>query len=181
MTFCPGAAHFTLVQDLFHPTTRSTFDLSSYAKIWTFVWLFIGQSHPAFKPYEVMKWSPSFSWGQSCDGLVSRQGWVKDSHPLNTTETGKKRRPLDHWAYNLNQIWRHREALSTVISLVGLKNILIWPSTHIQIVCELKRFRIHYKRSLHTCGWVTYLQQNKLLVVVRSIPARRGLGSWDSN
>ena len=28
----------------------------------------------------------------TCDGLVSRPGGVKDSHPLNTTETKDKRR-----------------------------------------------------------------------------------------
>ena len=31
-------------------------------------------------------------WELTCDGLMSRPGGVKDSHPLNTTETGDERR-----------------------------------------------------------------------------------------
>ena len=37
--------------------------------------------------------STSICWELTCDGLVSRPGGVKESHPLNTTETGDKRRP----------------------------------------------------------------------------------------
>ena len=42
--------------------------------------------------------STSICWELTCDGLVSHPGGIKDSHPLNTTETGDKRRlhgPLD--------------------------------------------------------------------------------------
>ena len=35
--------------------------------------------------------STSICWELTCDGLVSCPGGVKDSHPLNTTETGDKR------------------------------------------------------------------------------------------
>ena len=31
-------------------------------------------------------------WELNCGGLVSHPGGIKDSHPLNTTETGDKRR-----------------------------------------------------------------------------------------
>ena len=36
--------------------------------------------------------STSVYWKLTCDGLVSRPGGVKNSHPLNTTETGYERR-----------------------------------------------------------------------------------------
>ena len=36
--------------------------------------------------------STSVCWELTCDGLVSCPGGVKDSYPLNTTETGDKRR-----------------------------------------------------------------------------------------
>ena len=36
--------------------------------------------------------STSMCWELTCDGLVSLPGGVKLSHPLNTTETGDKRR-----------------------------------------------------------------------------------------
>ena len=42
--------------------------------------------------------STSVCWELTCDGLVSHPGEVKDSHPLNTTETGDKRR------FNLSEI-----------------------------------------------------------------------------
>ena len=35
--------------------------------------------------------STSICWELTCDGLVSHPGEVKDSHLLNTTETGVKR------------------------------------------------------------------------------------------
>ena len=37
--------------------------------------------------------STSVCWELTCNGLVSRPGGVKDSYPLNNTETGDKRRP----------------------------------------------------------------------------------------
>ena len=36
--------------------------------------------------------STSVCWELTGDGLVSHPGEVKDSHPLNTTETGAKHR-----------------------------------------------------------------------------------------
>ena len=42
--------------------------------------------------------STSVCWELTCDALVSRPGAVKDSHPINITETEDKRRlhgPLD--------------------------------------------------------------------------------------
>ena len=36
--------------------------------------------------------STSIFWALTCGGLVSRSGGVKDSHPLNITETEVKRR-----------------------------------------------------------------------------------------
>ena len=36
--------------------------------------------------------SANICWELTCDGLVSRLGGIKDSHPLNTTKTGDKRR-----------------------------------------------------------------------------------------
>ena len=36
--------------------------------------------------------STSFGWELTCNGLVSHTGEVKDSHSVNTTETGDK-----HW------------------------------------------------------------------------------------
>ena len=36
--------------------------------------------------------STSVCWELTSDGLVSRPGGVKDSNPLNTTESGDKRR-----------------------------------------------------------------------------------------
>ena len=36
--------------------------------------------------------STSVCWELIYDGLVSRPGGVKDSHPLTSTETGDKRR-----------------------------------------------------------------------------------------
>ena len=36
--------------------------------------------------------SKGVCWELTCDGLVSRPGKVKDSYPLNTAETGDKRR-----------------------------------------------------------------------------------------
>ena len=38
--------------------------------------------------------STSTCWELTCDGLVSRKGGVKDSHPLNTAETRDKCRRL---------------------------------------------------------------------------------------
>ena len=48
--------------------------------------------------------STNIFWELTCDGLVSRPGEVKDSHPLNTgdkeniRETGDKRGSMDHLA-----------------------------------------------------------------------------------
>ena len=46
--------------------------------------------------------STSICWELTCDGLVSRLGGVKASHPLNTTETGYKRRL--HWPLGSSRI-----------------------------------------------------------------------------
>ena len=35
--------------------------------------------------------STSICWELTCDGLASGPGGVKDSHPLNTTESGDER------------------------------------------------------------------------------------------
>ena len=54
--------------------------------------VFSDKADSAFHPYRVGKMSTSFCCGLTCDGLVSCPGGVNDSHPLNTTETGDKRR-----------------------------------------------------------------------------------------
>ena len=45
-----------------------------------------------FKKILSLFWGTKMSWELTCDGLVSHAGGVKDSHPLNITETGDKRR-----------------------------------------------------------------------------------------
>ena len=50
--------------------------------------LYNRQSELDFHPSGVGKINTSVCWELTCDKLVSRPGGVKESHSLNTTETG---------------------------------------------------------------------------------------------
>ena len=49
-------------------------------------------SQLSFPSFQGKQMRTSVCWELTCDGLVCYPGGVKDSHPLNTTETGYKRR-----------------------------------------------------------------------------------------
>ena len=65
--------------------------------------------------------STSVSWKLTCVRSVFRPGEVKDSHPLNTTETGDKLQPPAPWNTRLKDL-----ALALLIRLTPNFGILLF-------------------------------------------------------
>ena len=65
----------------------------------------------------------SICWELTCDRLVSHPGGVKDSHPLNTTEIGDKRRLRGHLARKGFSLGISNKELYIYHNLTEIKNI----------------------------------------------------------